>query len=56
MRPIFDKRAYTARLPVPEVDGVYHAEVTATGSACGGVFERYWSASVYVGPRKQVLG
>jgi hypothetical protein len=52
----FDKRAYTVRLPLPEVDGVYHAEVTATGSACGGVFERYWSASVYVGSRKQVLG
>ena len=51
----FDKRGYTARLPVPEVDGVYHAEVTATGSACGGVFERYWSASLYVGPDKQGL-
>ena len=52
----FDKRAYTVRLPLPEVDGVYHAEVTATGNACGGVFERYWSASVYIGSRKQVLG
>lgn len=52
----FDKRLYTAQLPVPEIDGVYHAEITATGQACGGAFERYWSGSVYVGSRKHVLG
>ena len=43
---------YTAQLPVPEIDGVYHAEITATGQACGGMFERYWSGSVYVGSLK----
>jgi hypothetical protein len=48
----FDKRLYVAQLPVPEIDGVYHAEVTATGQACGGTFERYWSGSVYVGSPK----
>ena len=52
----FDKRTYTAQLPVAEVDGIYHAEITATGQACGGAFERYWSGSIYVGSRKQVPG
>jgi hypothetical protein len=47
----FNKRAYVAALPVPTVDGVYHAEVSATGHACGGTFERYWSGSFYVAPR-----
>jgi hypothetical protein len=47
----FDKRTYVAALPVPEIDGVYQAEVSATGQACGGAFERYWSGSFYVGPR-----
>jgi hypothetical protein len=46
---VFIERAYVVKLPVPEVDGVYHVEVTATGTACGGAFERYWSASFYVG-------
>ena len=51
----FDERFYVAQLPVPVIDGVYHAEITATGNACGGVFQRYWSGSVYIGPRDQVL-
>jgi hypothetical protein len=41
---------YVVELPEPEADGVYHFEVTAKGEACGGVFQRYWSASVYVSP------
>jgi hypothetical protein len=45
----FLKRFYEPRLPIPHVDGVYHAEVTATGMACGGSFERYWSGSFYIG-------
>jgi hypothetical protein len=45
----FEKREYITKLPTPSVDGVYHAEVVATGKACGGVFERYWSTSFYVG-------
>ena len=47
----FNKRLYVPELPAPRIDGVYHAEVSATGNACGGAFERYWSASFYVGPR-----
>lgn len=47
----FDERTYTIQLPPPAIDGVYNAEVTATGNACGGAFERYWSASCYVGRR-----
>jgi hypothetical protein len=47
----FEKREYIVQLPAPNVDGVYHAEVTATGTACGGAFERYWSTSFYVRPR-----
>ena len=39
----FNEREYILELPPPRVDGVYHAEVTATGQACGGIFERYWS-------------
>jgi len=45
----FSKRRYGLERSVP-VDGVYRAEVTATGKACGGTFERYWSGSFYVGP------
>ena len=45
----FEKREYILQLPAVAVDGVYHAEVLATGTACGGAFERYWSASFYVG-------
>ena len=45
------KRSYVSELPVPQVDGVYRAEVTAKGDACGGAFERYWSASYYVPQR-----
>jgi hypothetical protein len=52
----FDKRAYVLDLPRPHVDGVYHADVSATGNACGGVFERYWSASFYVRPAKSKAG
>ncbi|HTA44031.1 MAG TPA: choice-of-anchor D domain-containing protein [Bryobacteraceae bacterium] len=47
----FNKREYVFEVPAPAVDGVHHVEVTATGNACGGTFERYWSASFYVGPR-----
>jgi len=47
----FEKREYVVQFPTPQVDGVYHAAVTATGTACGGAFERYWSTSFYVGPR-----
>ena len=42
-------REFIPELPTPQVDGVYHVEVNATGNACGGVFERYWSGSLYVG-------
>jgi hypothetical protein len=44
-------REYILQLPAPRVDGVYQAEVTAIGQGCGGTFERYWSGSIYVGPR-----
>ena len=49
----FIEREYALQIPVPRVDGVYHAEVTATGQACGGAFERYWSGSIYVGPKQK---
>ena len=45
----FNEREYLLQLPPPGKDGVYHAEVSATGKACGGVFQRYWSGAVYVG-------
>jgi hypothetical protein len=44
-------REYLLELPPPRIDGVYHAEVTATGNACGGAFERFWSTSFYVWPQ-----
>lgn len=47
----FNGREYLAQLPTPKVDGVYRAEITAEGKACGGTFARYWSGSVYVGGR-----
>ncbi len=47
----FNEREYLLPLPAPKIDGVYHFEITATGKACGGVFERYWSSSYYIGPR-----
>jgi len=47
----FSEREYLLQLPAPRIDGVYHAEVTATGQGCGGAFERYWSGSIYVGPK-----
>jgi hypothetical protein len=50
----FNQRDYRPQLPTPSVDGVYQAEVTATGTACGGTFERYWSGSFSVGPRGNV--
>jgi hypothetical protein len=49
----FNERDYVVNAPSPTVDGVYHAEVSATGNACGGAFERYWSASFYVGPSRK---
>ncbi len=49
----FNEREYVLQLPPPKVDGVYHAEVTASGQACGGVFQRYWSGSVYIGPSEK---
>ncbi len=48
----FNKRFYVSELPRPTIDGVYHAQVIATGNACGGIFERYWSSSFYVGPTR----
>ncbi len=45
----FNEREYLLRVPPPGKDGVYTAQVNATGKACGGVFERYWSGSVYIG-------
>ena len=45
----FNEREYLLHVPAPGKDGVYHAQVNATGKACGGVFERYWSGSVYIG-------
>jgi hypothetical protein len=48
----FNKRAYVATLPDPMIDGVHSVEVSATGNACGGTFERYWSGSFYVAMRK----
>jgi len=50
----FIERDYVFELPVPRIDGVYHVEVTATGQGCGGIFERYWSGSIYVGPKPKV--
>ncbi|MGB8128207.1 MAG: choice-of-anchor D domain-containing protein [Candidatus Angelobacter sp.] len=49
----FNEREYILELPPPRVDGVYHAELTATGQACGGIFERYWSGSVYIGTNRK---
>jgi len=49
----FSGREYIFELANPHIDGVYNAEVTATGQACGGIFERYWSGSVYVGPKSR---
>jgi hypothetical protein len=43
------ERFYAVKFPAPSVDGVYSAEVSATGQACGGAFERYWTASLYIG-------
>jgi len=51
----FNEREYLLELPPAKIDGVYHAEVNATGKACGGVFQRYWSSSVYVGRREKPL-
>jgi hypothetical protein len=47
----FNEREYLLEVPPPRIDGVYTAEISATGQACGGAFERYWSGSVYVGPK-----
>jgi hypothetical protein len=52
----FNEREYLLQMPAPKVDGVYHAEVNATGQACGGVFQRYWSSSFYVGLRRKPTG
>ena len=49
----FNEREFLLHLPPPGLDGVYHAEVTATGKACGGVFQRYWSSSFYVGRQRK---
>jgi hypothetical protein len=46
----FSEREYLLQLPAPHVDGVYTAEITATGQGCGGSFERYWSGAIYIGP------
>jgi len=51
----FNEREYILQLPPPRIDGVYRAEVTATGQACGGIFERYWSGSIYIGPKQKPL-
>ncbi|MDB5483447.1 MAG: choice-of-anchor domain [Caulobacteraceae bacterium] len=52
----FNEREFLLELPAPRVDGVYHFAVTATGEACGGVFERYWSSSNYIGPKGRQPG
>jgi hypothetical protein len=49
----FNEREYLLALPPPKIDGVYHFEVEATGKACGGIFERYWSTSIYIGRRRK---
>jgi hypothetical protein len=49
----FNEREYILELPPPGKDGVYHAEVNATGQACGGVFQRYWSGSIFIGRREK---
>lgn len=49
----FSEREYVLQLPPPRIDGVYRAEVTATGQGCGGSFERYWSGSIYIGPKQK---
>jgi hypothetical protein len=41
---------YGTRLPAPRVDGIYQIEITASGRACNGRFDRYASQSVYVAP------
>ncbi len=43
---------YTLTLPTLKFDGVYNLEVNASGNACGGVFQRYWSGSTYVGQQQ----
>jgi von Willebrand factor type A domain/Abnormal spindle-like microcephaly-assoc'd, ASPM-SPD-2-Hydin len=40
---------YVLELPAPLVDGVYQFTVEAMGDACGGVFQRYSSRSLYIG-------
>lgn len=49
--PKFIEREYVLELPPPRIDGVFHVEVTATGQGCGGTFGRYWSGSIYIGPK-----
>jgi len=49
----FNEREYVLELPPPKIDGVYRVEVNAMGKACGGVFQRYWSGSVYVGRQER---
>jgi hypothetical protein len=40
---------YVLELPAPSIDGVYQFTVEAIGDACGGVFQRYSSRSMYIG-------
>jgi hypothetical protein len=39
---------YALLLPAPLTDGVYQIEITATGQACGGTFQRYASLAAFV--------
>jgi hypothetical protein len=45
------QRGFTLTLPPPRFDGVYGFEFEAKGKACGGIFDRYQTFSVYIGKR-----
>ena len=45
----YGERGYSAELPAPLVDGVYQFTIEAIGKACGGVFQRYGSQSLFIG-------
>jgi von Willebrand factor type A domain/HYDIN/CFA65/VesB-like, Ig-like domain/Cep192 domain 4 len=44
-----NEREFSLKIPPPRVDGVYTFEFQARGRACGGIFDRYRTFSVYIG-------